>query len=244
MIQAFGISDVGCVRELNEDCFCLHGFTDGSDNGFCILADGMGGHNAGEVASQCAVTLVAEKLKGVLENPNDAKIPAVLTESVEEANRKIYNMSIETEQHRGMGTTIVLAFVLNKSVCIANVGDSRAYVINDNISQITCDHSIVEELVMSGTITRDEARVHPQRNVITRAVGTESVVKTDIFEYDAADGDTLILCSDGLSSMVTDEEIYNITKNNESLKQTVCNLVETAKERGGLDNITVIGIRF
>lgn len=245
MIETFGLSDVGCIRELNEDCFCIHGFEDGNERGFCILADGMGGHNAGEVASQSAVKFIAERLKGVLDAPADAEIPAELTDAIERANDKVYRMSAESTAHSGMGTTVVAAYIDGGAVYVANVGDSRAYVVkSDGMDQITTDHSVVEELVKSGTITHEEARVHPQRNIITRAVGTEPSIRTDVFECECSSGDVLLLCSDGLSTMLKDDEIEAIIKREETLEKTVCNLVDAAKERGGLDNITVICIRF
>ena len=244
MVDIYGLSDVGCIRELNEDCFCIHGYEGDSNKGFCVLADGMGGHNAGEVASQNAVRIIDEKLSKILNGEIKEKIPKALTESVDKANDRVYKMSVESTEHRGMGTTVVIAYTEDETVYIANVGDSRAYVIDDKIHQLTCDHSVVEEFVKSGTITRDEARVHPQRNIITRAVGTEPTIETDIFEYEYKHGDVMILCSDGLSSMLEDRLIYEIVKSEETSENTVCSLVKAAKMSGGLDNITVICIRF
>lgn len=245
MVETFGLSDVGCIRELNEDCFCIHGFDRIEDKGFCILADGMGGHNAGEVASQNAVRFIDERMSNALESDSDDKIPSALIDAIGKANERVYRMSVDSTAHSGMGTTVVVSYIDGGIAYIANVGDSRAYVVNgDGIRQLTCDHSVVEELVKSGTITREEARVHPQRNIITRAVGTEPTVATDIFEYEYSTGDVLILCSDGLYSMIDDEEIRNIVIEEETSENTVCKLVDAAKESGGLDNITVICIRF
>ncbi len=244
MIETYGLSDIGCVRELNEDCFCIHGF-ELDEKGFCILADGMGGHNAGEVASQSAVKFIADKLRAVLSDGDEEGIPAVLTDAIDKANQKVYKMSTESTAHRGMGTTVVAAYISEGTAYIANVGDSRAYAVSkDGISQITTDHSIVEELVKSGTITHEEARVHPRRNIITRAVGTEEDIRTDVFEYEYSKGDVMLLCSDGLSSMLDDSEIENIINSEDNSEKTVCSLVDAAKERGGLDNITVVCIRF
>lgn len=244
LVETFGMSDVGCVRELNEDCFCIHGFN-GAEKGFCILADGMGGHNAGEVASQATVSFVSEKMTALLEDGGAGQLPARLIEAIEGANEKVYRMSTESSVHSGMGTTTVAAFIDEGIAYIANVGDSRAYMADEcGIRQLTCDHSVVDELVKSGTITAEEARMHPQRNIITRAVGTEESVKVDAFEYECEEGETLILCSDGLSTMLEDKEIYDIVKEENNAENTVCRLIETAKERGGLDNITVICIKF
>lgn len=245
MIETFGLSDVGCIRELNEDCFCIHGFDENYDRGFCILADGMGGHNAGEVASQSAVKFIAEEMQKLLSDEEEKEVPGRLSKIVSEANEKLYKMSKENRIHSGMGTTAVVAFICDKVAYIANVGDSRAYAIRgDEIVQITTDHSVVAELVMSGTITPEEARIHPQKNIITRAVGTDTNVKVDVFEYDYSQGDILLMCSDGLTGMLKDDEICEIAKEEGNSEKTVCRLVDSAKERGGLDNITVICIRF
>ncbi len=181
MVEVFGLSDVGCIRELNEDCYCICGFGDNSERGFCILADGMGGHNAGEVASQNAVKLIAEEMNRLLES-GEKEIPGQLSRAVSAANTGVYTMASENPIHRGMGTTVVTAFIDDGTAYVANVGDSRAYAVRDDeIVQITTDHSVVSELVMRGTITKEEARLHPQKNIITRAVGTDKSVRTDIF---------------------------------------------------------------
>lgn len=244
MVEVFGLSDVGCIRELNEDCYCIGGFEDNSELGFCILADGMGGHNAGEVASQNAVKFIADEMNGLLES-GGKEIPARLSEAVAAANNRVYTMAEENPIHSGMGTTVVAAFINDGTAYVANVGDSRAYAVrNDEIVQITTDHSVVSELVMRGTITKEEARLHPQKNIITRAVGTDKSVRTDIFEYNYSPGDVMIICSDGLSAMLGDKEILKIINSKKTSEDTVNSLITAAKDEGGLDNITVICIRF
>lgn len=244
MVEVFGLSDVGCIRELNEDCYCICGFGDNSERGFCILADGMGGHNAGEVASQNAVKLIAEEMNRLLES-GEKEIPGQLSRAVSAANTGVYTMASENPIHRGMGTTVVTAFIDDGTAYVANVGDSRAYAVrNDEIVQITTDHSVVSELVMRGTITKEEARLHPQKNIITRAVGTDKSVRTDIFEYNYSPGDVMIICSDGLSTMLDDNRILEIIKSKKTSEDTVNSLIAAAKDEGGLDNITVICIRF
>ncbi len=244
MVEVFGLSDVGCIRELNEDCYCICGFGDNSERGFCILADGMGGHNAGEVASQNAVKLIAEEMNRLLES-GEKEIPGQLSRAVSAANTGVYTMASENPIHRGMGTTVVTAFIDDGTAYVANVGDSRAYAVRDDeIVQITTDHSVVSELVMRGTITKEEARLHPQRNIITRAVGTDKSVRTDIFEYNYSPGDVMIICSDGLSTMLDDNRILEIIKSKKTSEDTVNSLIAAAKDEGGLDNITVICIRF
>ena len=244
MVEVFGLSDVGCIRELNEDCYCICGFGDNSERGFCILADGMGGHNAGEVASQNAVKLIAEEMNRLLES-GEKEIPGQLSRAVSAANTGVNTMASENPIHRGMGTTVVTAFIDDGTAYVANVGDSRAYAVRDDeIVQITTDHSVVSELVMRGTITKEEARLHPQKNIITRAVGTDKSVRTDIFEYNYSPGDVMIICSDGLSTMLDDNRILEIIKSKKTSEDTVNSLIAAAKDEGGLDNITVICIRF
>lgn len=244
MVEVFGLSDVGCIRELNEDCYCICGFGDNSERGFCILADGMGGHNAGEVASQNAVKLIAEEMNRLLES-GEKEIPGQLSRAVSAANTGVYTMASENPIHRGMGTTVVTAFIDDGTAYVANVGDSRAYAVRDDeIVQITTDHSVVSELVMRGTITKEEARLHPQKNIITRAVGTDKSVRTDIFEYNYSPGDVMIICSDGLSTMLDDNRILEIIKSKKTSEDTVNSLIAAAKDEGGFDNITVICIRF
>ena len=236
-MEVFGLSDVGCLRELNEDSYCVHGFDDESEINFCIIADGMGGHNAGEVASQNAVKFIADEL---LKN-SEANIPKRLSDAISRANNRVYAMSKENSLQNGMGTTAVVGFINPKLAYIANVGDSRAYAIrNDEIVQITVDHSVVEEMVLNGYITKEEARNHPQKNIITRAVGTDESVVSDVFEYSYSEGDMLILCTDGLCNMIDDNEILKISQSEASAENICKKLVDRAKENGGLDNITVI----
>ena len=243
MPDIYGMSDVGCVRELNEDSFCIQGF-ENSKIGFCVLADGMGGHNAGEVASQNAVKYIADTLKEVV-GKKKVSIPEKLNQAIDGANKKIFDMAEKNIIHRGMRTTVVAVYADGDTAYIANIGDSRAYAVrNDEIVQITNDHSVVAELVNRGMITSEEARMHPQKNIITRAVGTDKRVSADIFEYNYSEGDTLIVCSDGLSNMLTDKEIFEISKSEKTAKNAVNKMIETAKDYGGIDNITAICLRF
>lgn len=242
VLDVYGGSDKGQVRDLNEDSFCVHGFEDGKPLGFCILSDGMGGHNAGEVASQRTVQFAAEEL---LKDPHLQEAPKTLNLAAEYANRRVHEMAILNQGQRGMGATLVAAAVCPEAVYIANVGDSRAYALREQeLIQITKDHSVVEEMVANGTITPQEARNHPQRNIITRAIGAEFHTEADIFEYEYYAGDVLLLCSDGLSSMLTDTEIKEVINGSTDAKTMVTTLIDAANRRGGRDNITVICIRF
>lgn len=242
VLDVYGASDRGLVRDLNEDSFCIHGFDRKEPFGFCVLSDGMGGHNAGEVASQRTVQFVAEEL---LRDVELAEPPKTLNRAVKSANKKVYEMAMANQSQRGMGATLVAACICPDEIYIANVGDSRAYAFRDGeLMQITKDHSIVEEMAANGTITREEARNHPQRNIITRAIGADPNTEADLFEYDYFAGDMLLLCSDGLTSMLTDEEIQEVLTRNTDAETKVGQLIDAANAQGGRDNTTVICIRF
>ncbi len=242
--EVFGATDIGCVRELNEDSFSIGGFKGDTVPGYCVLADGMGGHNAGEVASQTAVDVISEALSDFLKN-SQKEVPMLLDGVIKSANDKIFKAACEDEAKSGMGTTAVIACVFENEMYIANIGDSRAYALRgDEFYQITKDHSMVAEMVTNGTITSEEARVHPQKNVITRALGTDEKAKADIFEYEYQKGDILLMCSDGLSGMVTDDDIKSVLKSGDSAKECTEKLISLAKENGGKDNITVICLKI
>lgn len=244
VMDIYGASDVGRIRSLNEDSFCIYGLDEGKEPGFCVLSDGMGGHNAGEVASQKTVQFIVETMRDKLDLSKDV-IPTEIKNAIKDANVRVFQMAASNQSQYGMGATLVLAVVLDTIIYLANVGDSRAYAYrNGELMQITKDHSVVEEMMANGSITPEEAKVHPQRNVITRAIGTDPSVEPDLFEYDYLPGDTLLLCSDGLSGMVDDEKIIEILGSNESAKEAVSALIKTANENGGQDNITAICIHF
>ncbi len=243
--DVYGITDTGCVRELNEDSYVIKGFTNGKEPGFCVVADGMGGHNAGEVASRLAVDFITESLSDILIGDGSADIPKRINDALNNANESIYKMSCEDSSRSGMGTTAVICAFSGGEGYIANIGDSRAYACRLNeIYQITVDHSVVEEMVASGSITKEEARMHPQKNIITRAVGSEITTKADIFEYEYKPGDSIIMCSDGLSGMIDDNVILKTVQEYDNSKTIAEKLCGFAKENGGLDNITVIVIRI
>lgn len=236
-------SDVGKSRGNNEDNFYV---SNDMKVPLYIVADGMGGHNAGEVASNMAIEIIKNKFM----NPKDDlldkdKVIKSIKQSIEEANTKIYLKSIENKELKGMGTTITLAYILENHIYLGHIGDSRAYLISDdNIQQITEDHSFVNELVKSGTITKEEAKNHPKKNMITRAVGSSSIIEMDLMVKEYNENDILILCSDGLTNMVSDIEIMEIMKDENDLQNACGRLVELANEKGGLDNITVVAIKL
>lgn len=232
-------TSVGKIRPLNEDAYYVSAPKD-SDVILAVVADGMGGHNAGEVASKKAVGI----LRQIDPTQCDDNVKGLLMQAVDDANREIYELSIRDDNMSGMGTTITACVVKDGYVTAVQVGDSRLYLIRRNkITQITKDHSLVEMLVENGTITKEEARVHPQKNIITRAVGTDKTVEADLYEFCAKKGDVILLCSDGLVNMVEDDEILSII-HEEKFDNVADKLVERAENAGGTDNITVILIKF
>lgn len=244
VIKVCGLTDKGKCRELNEDSFRICGFSEDKPLGVCVLADGMGGHNAGEIASSMAAEIVAGELSESLSEIDDSKITFNMATAIDFANTSVFERSLKSREQSGMGTTLVVAYVKDTLVRIANIGDSCAYVISDTqIQKITVDHSIVEELVQRGSITREEARNHPDKNIITRALGTEEFVDADFYDYNLSLGETVILCSDGLTETVTDERIKEIINENEDVKMVAESLIAEANKNGGVDNITVVVIR-
>lgn len=220
-------SDVGCVRPHNEDSYLVQSPL------FCVC-DGMGGHAAGEVASSIAVETIAKTAPSAAD-------PARLAAAVEAANAAVIEAAMNGLGKPGMGCTATCAYIENDTVAIAHVGDSRAYLLHEGtLIRVTRDHSYVEELVDAGEITADEARVHPNRSVITRALGSDPAMYADHFQLNIEEGDRLILCSDGLSSMVPDSEIENIATQSSTAQICVDNLVDAALAAGGHDNVTVI----
>lgn len=243
-IKTYGISDMGKIRELNEDSFGI--FNSGEEFGcFAILADGMGGHNAGEVASSMAVDLVSAELEKTVCERDKKTIVYNILSAIDYANKKIFDLSVKDLSKSGMGSTLAIAYLNGSEMYFANIGDSRAYVIeNKEINQITVDHSLVQEMVEKGMITKEEAKHHPEKNLITRALGTEPFAEADIFEYSAALGDVVLLCSDGLVDMLDDEEILSTIAENENIEDAAKKLVEKANDAGGHDNITVVVLKF
>lgn len=238
------VSDVGLKRQNNQDY--MFASTE-KDFPLFVIADGMGGHNAGEVASSMAVKTILDKFRGNLDKlKNEKAIKLLIKEAIQEANDNIYLRSYERQELNGMGTTITMAYIYDTKIFIGHVGDSRAYVVkNRELSQITEDHSLVNELVKNGSITPAEAINHPQRNMITRAVGTSYKINLDLYILNYEDKDKLVLCSDGLTNMVDDKTILEVINSNDLDMYKACNeLVSLAKNNGGRDNITVVGINL
>jgi len=236
-------SDIGLVRTINQDSFYI---PESTSLPLFMVADGMGGHNAGEIASVMAIDKIREWM---VENSTDLttirKIRRAVAKSVEYANRHIYNHSKTIEGCKGMGTTLTMLYVLEDKIVVGHVGDSRAYMITSNeMSQITQDHSLVQQLLVEGRITKSEAKLHPQRNVITRAVGTSNEIEVDVMAVDIKKEDVVILCSDGLTNMVSEDELKALFMDEADIQKACEKAIEGAKQKGGSDNITVLGIRF
>ena len=237
-MKFYAITDIGRKRELNEDYIYTSGQPIGALPNLFIVADGMGGHKAGDYASMHTVDRFVEVIRELGEEHG---VQDAINEAVTAANAYIYQRSRENSNLSGMGTTLVLASCIGNEAIVANIGDSRLYLVNDDaMTQITRDHSLVEEMVTLGGIDREMARNHPDKNIITRAVGVKEKVAADFFEVDLPKGDKLLLCSDGLTNMLRDEEIYQIIQNNKELEQAAKALVDAANENGGRDNIAVV----
>ena len=238
MLRSYALTDIGRKRQLNQDYIYLTENPVGNLPNLFIVADGMGGHKAGDYASDLAVETVVKEAGASLE-----KSPSrILGHAITIANRILRQRASENFALSGMGTTLVAATCIGRFLEVANVGDSRLYVIGDEIVQITEDHSLVEEMVRMGGIGREEARNHPDKNIITRAIGARDDVEVDFFNLELQTGDMVLLCSDGLTNMVDDETICRILKNGKGLRDRVEELVRTANENGGRDNISVIVI--
>jgi protein phosphatase len=239
VLKSYAITDIGQKRQLNQDFIYLSDMPVGNLPNVFIVADGMGGHNAGDYASRYAVQVVVDEISGSFEK-NPVKI---IGKAIDKANTLIRERARENASLNGMGTTMVVATCIGRYLEVANVGDSRLYVVNQNgIEQVTQDHSLVEEMVRMGGIDRASARNHPDKNIITRALGARDYVEADFFTRELQEGDMVLLCSDGLTNMVDDEMIQRILTDGGSLKDRVEKLVETANRNGGKDNISVIVI--
>ena len=233
-VQAQGSTHLG-QRENNEDFFLID-----LERNLFIVADGMGGHNAGEVASSLAAQAVREYISVAFDG-NAAGI--IIKEAIQAANRKVYAQASMGTSREGMGTTLTVAWLLDSKGYIAHVGDSRAYLIRDgSIASITCDHSLVQEMVENGGLSALEARTHPKRNILTRAVGTESHALVDVDEIQLKEKDRLLLCTDGLNGILGDREIFDIIQASSSVGEASSLLVNSATQKGGHDNITAIVI--
>ncbi len=232
-------TDVGVVRSSNEDTYLM-----ADERGLFIVADGMGGHAAGEVASEMATRIIAENFRPV-RGMSDDEMMAQMVGAIRSANGAIFQRTIQEQEKRGMGTTVTVLNLLPRRYLIGQVGDSRAYLLRGGVlSQLTKDHSYVQEQVDAGRLTPEEARVHPYANVITRCVGSSSDVTPDLLLGTLEPDDLLLLASDGLTGMLDDEDVRVIMAEGGDLELIVDKLIAGANRRGGLDNITAILVRI
>ncbi len=241
-MEAYGQTDIGKIRMNNEDSFFLTLEKIKDLNNLFIIADGMGGHNAGEIASQEAIRRLIEF---ILEREVIGKdYIGFLKKATEHANYQTYIKSVKNRGLKGMGTTITAITIEGNKAYGAHVGDSRLYSFrNDELTQITEDHTFIQEMVRTGRLTDDEAKAHPNRNMITRAVGIGANVEVDAFEFDINESDILLICSDGLSGMLSNEKISEILATNDTIEQKTQKLVQQALDNGGEDNVTVILVK-
>lgn len=238
-LQVYSMTDKGKKRELNEDYIYTSGKPIGALPNLFIVADGMGGHNAGDYASKHTVEKMVEAIEAYVGETQNANV--ILAKAIEQANTYIYQCAKKSEQLSGMGTTLVVATCIDDMAIIANVGDSRLYLVTEaSIKQVTRDHSLVEEMISLGGIDRETARNHPDKNIITRAIGVKESVLADFFEVKLEKGDKLLLCSDGLTNMLCDDEIHQIITKQEQIEQATKALIDAANENGGRDNIAVV----
>lgn len=236
MLKTFSITDIGRKRKVNQDYVYTSEKPIGRLPNLFIVADGMGGHNAGDFASKVTVeTMLKEIDVSGEQNPR-----RILGEAISAANACVHRMANENPDLEGMGTTVVAATCIDRTLQVANVGDSRLYVVGREIRQITRDHSLVEEMVRMGGIDRSNARNHPDKNIITRAVGVGASVEPDFFTVELQEGDIVLMCSDGLTNMLEDEEIRMLLGGARDIVEKAQNLVKAANENGGRDNISVI----
>ena len=236
-MKTFSISDIGKRREMNQDYMYTSENAVGKLPNLFLVADGMGGHKAGEYASRFTV----EKIVETIETSGQTEPVAAMKEAVEAANRGLLEEAGRDTAKAGMGTTVVAATVIGDHLHVANVGDSRLYLINhEAIRQITRDHSLVEEMVRLGEMDKADAKDHPDKNIITRAVGVLPEVTADFFEISLKPGDEILMCSDGLTNMIEDDEIRHIVLGQRDIVEKAEKLIETANRNGGKDNITVV----
>lgn len=242
---ALGHTHIGMVRHTNQDVYVTQTFP-GLHAALLVICDGMGGAQAGNIASSLALEKFMESVRAEIKlDMSDTYIEDMLRVAAQYANRCVHELSIDQPALRGMGTTLVAALVQNNRAVIINIGDSRAYILRENaLEQLTEDHSFVQEMVRKGQLTPEQARMHPHKNLITRAVGADAFADSDLFRCSITHADTLLLCSDGLTGMVDDPEIVQIIENAPTLQQAAHELIHRACENGGLDNITVILFRY
>ena len=235
-MKTFSLTDTGTLREMNQDFYFASEQPLGNLPNLFLVADGMGGHKAGDYASRFTVERMVASVSG-----NTQEEPVrILEQAVAKANEILLAEAMEDFDKNGMGTTLVGASIFNDRLIAFNIGDSRLYIVGQDIRQVTRDHSLVEEMIRMGELTPEEARLHPRKNIITRAVGATEEVEADFFEEKLVPGDYVLLCTDGLTNMVPDKDILRIIREEATLEDKGRMLVRAANANGGRDNITVM----
>lgn len=236
-MKAYGMTDIGKKRVVNQDNIYVSTKPVGNLPNLFVVADGMGGHKAGDYASRYATDAVVESISA----NSETDIKKIITKAVEDANSLVFKKSAENEDFRGMGTTLVIAAISGDELTVANIGDSRLYLIEgSSIKQLTQDHSLVAEMVRMGQIDEQEARRRPDKNIITRAIGISEVIHADFFKSKVKSKEYVLLCSDGLSNMLEDSEMLSAVTSSDPLEKKTSMLIDLANQKGGKDNISVI----
>jgi protein phosphatase len=240
ILEFFSVTDTGRARRNNEDSVAVD-----EAGRIAVLADGMGGYNAGEVASGMASERVkgelGQRLKSLGATPNESEMKSALLDAVDSANREVYDAAMSHPEYAGMGTTLVVAVYRGERLWLGHIGDSRGYRFrNGHLEQLTRDHSLLQEQIDAGLITAEQAAYSMHKNLVTRAVGVDELVDLEIHDYPVEPGDLLLMCSDGLSDMLSDEQIEQLLRTNDSLPAAGAMLVQAANAAGGRDNIAVI----
>ena len=243
-MQCWGLTDPGCVRKQNQDAYRIERLD--RNNLLCVVCDGMGGAKSGNIASTLAVEVFVEEIRRCWKPGMDAeKTDQMLRSAVKLANFTVFDQAAQFEEFDGMGTTLVAVLIQGKKATVVNVGDSRAYLMRSGaISRVTKDHTLVEEMVSQGLITEREARVHPRRNLVTRALGTSESVEVDLIQLDVRPGEVILICSDGLSNYVPEHDLLRVTTGEGEWQEKLRELVGIALNAGGSDNITAMLATF
>lgn len=239
-MQSWGLTDPGCVRKQNQDSYKIEQLDRG--NLLCIVCDGMGGAKSGNIASALAIDVFVQEVEATrTSGMTDEQIGRMLKAGVKQANFSVYDQAMQFSDFEGMGTTLVAVYIEGNRAFVVNVGDSRAYLINNNgVGRITTDHSLVQVMIQRGELTPEEARHYPGKNLITRAIGTEPVVECDLFRLQVERGDCILLCTDGLSNLVDEQEMLFEVVHGVNRQLCCQRLLEIAKSRGAPDNVTSV----
>lgn len=235
-MNAYALTDVGRQRNMNQDYVFSTVKPVGNLPNLFIVADGMGGHKAGDLASKFSVNTFIDCVK----NSVSSKPVQIMSDAINHTNEELLKLASTSEDYRGMGTTFVVAVIYGRSMYVANIGDSRLYLADRELKQVTRDHSYVEEMVQMGTLNREDARTNEYKNVITRALGGAENVIPDFFEIEIEDNSRILMCTDGLTNMVIDKEIESVMSGHDDIMNKADKLVMMANQNGGKDNISVI----